>query len=415
MLTSRRTDRGASTMEYAGLVVLAAVVLGAAAIVVPNPLSSGLKSELCTLFHGGNGAQCGERSAAANCTAFCPGPGHPIHPSDPVTAATKGNYVALGDSYASGEGSNNAGGNYFTSANKPYLNDPRGNSDQDHCHRSANAYAQGLGKQFTFQQGTSSAACSGATVDDLYRGRYNEKPQIGKAGNPRLNQHTSAVTISVGGNDVGFADVLTACMLDPHLQKITSFGNPKEPESDRCTQQEPAIQRKMTDLFRPRPEYHGLSKYQKVLSDIHDQAPNARIMVVGYPHVFPDPPKKSYDLIDKDDQKFLNDQDRRLDNTIAQQVQQMDQRVYGGRQAMGSFEYVDNWNGLEDHEITAKHPWINGLELCLGGINPRHNSNCTGAIAGTGTFHPTPEGQASFQRNVARQLQQGPGRVLYDP
>lgn len=419
----RKNERGASAIEYAGLIVLAAIILGAITAVIPNPLSTGLKSALCTILHAGDKTQCKQpQSAKPKCTAFCPGPGHPIHPSDPVTAATKGNYVALGDSYSSGEGSNSEGGNYFNPNDKPYLSDKRGNSTKDNCHRSSNAYSQGLSKQYQFKQGTSFAACSGATTWSLYHGRFGEKPQLGKAGNPQLNQHTSAVTISVGGNDIGFADTIEACMKDPHLEKVsrrppTDGGQSPSPTvtQSQCLQQKPMIQRKMNDLFRPRPEYHGLSKYQKVLSDIHNQAPNARIMVVGYPHLFPDPPKRSYDLVDKTDQKFLNGQGRQLDNTIAQQVQQMDQRVYGGRKSMGSFEYVDNWNGLQGHEITSQHPWINGPELCLERIVHRNLANCTGDVAGTGSFHPTIEGQASFQRNVARQLQDGPGRVLYDP
>lgn len=407
-------------MEYAALIVLAALILGTLVVIVPNPLSSGLKSALCTIFHLGDGTNCGQRSAKPKCTAFCPGPGHPIHPSDPVTAATKGNYASLGDSYASGEGSNSAGGNYLTSKNNPYLKDKRGDSGRDGCHRSANASSIGLQKQYTFKGGGSFVACSGATTDDVRTGTHGEKPQIGNA-NPDLNAHTSTVTISVGGDDVHFADVIQACVLNPHVNPTvlqqTVPPNPNDyRNADRCLNQKQKIQKDMNELFRPRPEYQGRSKYQQLLMDIHKQAPNARVLVVGYPHLFPEPPSKDYDTINKEDQQFLNNEGRQLDNSISQQVAQLDQQVYGNQQKMGSFEYVDNWNGLAGHELTTKHPWINGIELCPpNALNFRHNPNCPAFGGGTGSFHPTPEGQASFQRNVARQLQQGPGRVLYDP
>lgn len=398
-MMNRTNERGASAIEYAGLIVLAALIVGALFVIIPSPVSAHVKSALCTILHLGSGADCTQPPAARKCTAFCPGPGRPIHPSDPVTAATKGNYAALGDSYASGEGSNGTRGD----RQNPYINDKRGNSGNDGCHRSSNAATQGLQKQYTFKGGSSFVACSGATSDQVRNGNgggHGEPAQIGKA-NPNLNQHTSTVTITVGGDDLHFADVVTACVENPHIIV------------DRCTQKRGQIQKDMNELFRPRPEYGGHSKYQQLLLDIHKQAPNARILVSGYPHLFPEPPKKNDLAITKSDQEFLNGEARKLDNQISQQVGRLDQQVYGGRQKMGSFEYVDDWDALKGHEETTDHPWINGVSICL-----RHdpvNPNCPGLGGATSSFHPNTEGQASFQRNLARQLQNGPGRVLYDP
>ena len=87
-------------------------------------------------------------------------------------------YAALGDSYSSGVGAG------------AYL----GGSD---CRRSANAYparvASRLGARLTF------AACSGARVSDV----------VGQLG--RVGAETRYVTVSAGGNDAGFADVLLEC------------------------------------------------------------------------------------------------------------------------------------------------------------------------------------------------------------
>ncbi|MEZ5095854.1 MAG: GDSL-type esterase/lipase family protein [Nocardioides sp.] len=95
-------------------------------------------------------------------------------------------YVALGDSSSSGTGTGT------------YIND--GTS----CQRSVYAYpsliASARGYALDFR------ACSGATVADV------TGTQLGS-----LSASTSYVTISVGGNDAGFASVLTECALPSWL------------------------------------------------------------------------------------------------------------------------------------------------------------------------------------------------------
>ncbi|WP_158630327.1 SGNH/GDSL hydrolase family protein [Glycomyces terrestris] len=89
-------------------------------------------------------------------------------------------YVALGDSYASGVGAGD------------YLAD-------DGCYRSANAYprqaATELGERLWFE------ACSGARVEDVVANQLNHLYEV----------NTEHVTIGVGGNDAGFSTVLGAC------------------------------------------------------------------------------------------------------------------------------------------------------------------------------------------------------------
>ncbi len=98
----------------------------------------------------------------------------------PAAAAPAVRYVALGDSYASGVG---AGGESGT------------------CLRSAKAYpalwaAAHAPASFTF------AACSGATTSTV------DATQL-----PALDASTTLVSVTVGGNDVGFAPILTTCVL----------------------------------------------------------------------------------------------------------------------------------------------------------------------------------------------------------
>ena len=97
-------------------------------------------------------------------------------------AATPASYVALGDSYSSGTGT------------RTYLGD--GTS----CQRSVYAYpsliSSARGYALNFR------ACSGAKVADVRSTQLSA-----------LTASTAYVTISVGGNDAGFTDVLTQCAL----------------------------------------------------------------------------------------------------------------------------------------------------------------------------------------------------------
>src|ERR1044071_8534003 len=89
-----------------------------------------------------------------------------------------GNYVAQGDSYASGTGTRE----YYDSG----------------CQRSNHSYA----KQLAASRGLNlnHIACSGARIPDV---RAN---QLGA-----LSASTNLVTLSIGGNDAGFSSVITQC------------------------------------------------------------------------------------------------------------------------------------------------------------------------------------------------------------
>src|SRR3712207_2019085 len=98
----------------------------------------------------------------------------------PRATAAAPSYVALGDSYSSGTGT------------RTYLD------DGTTCQRSVYAYpslvAAAKGYSLNFR------ACSGATTADV------RNLQVGA-----LSAGTAYVTISVGGNDAGFASVLSSC------------------------------------------------------------------------------------------------------------------------------------------------------------------------------------------------------------
>jgi lysophospholipase L1-like esterase len=109
----------------------------------------------------------------------------------PVTAQRipiqKG-YVAFGDSYAAGIGT--------------------GTTQGGGCRKGQNSYPKQLASEAGDQIDFQNLPCSGAKVGEVLQGGKNS--QIDAWTNP---QNSDIATISIGGNDIGFYDILTACVL----------------------------------------------------------------------------------------------------------------------------------------------------------------------------------------------------------
>ena len=101
-----------------------------------------------------------------------------------ASATAADHYVALGDSYSSGVGA----GSYISASGS--------------CDRSTNAYSQ-LWVNSRHPAGYVSVACSGATTQDVLNSQISA-----------LSSGTTLVSITIGGNDVGFSSVMKTCVLD---------------------------------------------------------------------------------------------------------------------------------------------------------------------------------------------------------
>jgi hypothetical protein len=220
-------------------------------------------------------------------------------------------YVALGDSYASGVGA----GSYISSSGD--------------CKRSTKAHpylwaAANSPSSFHF------TACSGARTGDVLSG------QLGP-----LSTSTGLVSISVGGNDAGFADVMTTCVL----------------QSDSSCLSRIATARAYVDSTLP-------GRLDSVYSAIRDRAPNARVVVLGYP--------RFYQLgtscigLSETKRKAINDAADYLDNAIAR------------RAGAHGFTFGDVRTTFTGHEICSGSSWLHSVDwLNIGN-----------------SYHPTAAGQS---------------------
>jgi len=147
--------------------------------------------------------------------------------------AAQGPYVALGDSYSSGVGA----GSYISSS---------GN-----CDRSTKAYpylwaAAHSPSTFDF------TACSGARTGDVLANQLDP-----------LSSATALVSISIGGNDAGFSDVMTTCVL----------------QSDSACTSRINTAKAYVDSTLP-------GQLDSVYDAISAKAPHAHVVVLGYPRFY---------------------------------------------------------------------------------------------------------------------------------
>jgi lysophospholipase L1-like esterase len=165
-------------------------------------------------------------------------------------------YVAMGDSFSSGEG------------NPPFEIE----TDEDgvnECHRSPQAYPRLLQAEQMLGLATF-VTCSGATTSNILYGgvadgAWGEAPQV-----DALSADTEVVTITVGGNDVGFGEYATECL------------HPIDLTSGVCDE--------FTDIYDEtmwKIENELGSKLVELYGELLEHAPNAEIYIAGYPHIAP--------------------------------------------------------------------------------------------------------------------------------
>jgi lysophospholipase L1-like esterase len=180
-------------------------------------------------------------------------------------------YVAMGDSYSSGEGN-------------PPFNPWTDRSGVNECHRSEDtAYPQWLVKHSGLNLELADfVACSGATTDTVLNGgsgtgAWSEAPQVDS-----LSSTTDRVTITIGGNDVGFGDVLNQCVASVTTGNQWGCSVNSTLVSD--------VGQRLAALASPSEVSlvggKNIHSITSVLTAIASKAPNAALYIAGYPRLF---------------------------------------------------------------------------------------------------------------------------------
>jgi lysophospholipase L1-like esterase len=168
-------------------------------------------------------------------------------------AAPTGRYVALGDSYTSGP----------LIPTQVDLNCVRSNRNYPALTASA------IGSSAFVD-----VSCGGATTGDILNPGDGTLGIAVPAQLDAVTAATALVTIGIGGNDIGFSDIITTCAED---SVDSPFGTP-------CKNRYTAGG---TDQLQARIAATA-PKVAAVLQSVRAKAPNARVVVVGYPAILPD-------------------------------------------------------------------------------------------------------------------------------
>jgi len=227
------------------------------------------------------------------------------------SAAAADRYVALGDSYSSGTGT----GSYTLNSG---------------CQRSTYSYPY-LASRQRANTDLVFVACSGATTDDVMANQISS-----------VTSSTALVSITIGGNDAGFSDVVTACVT------IGCSG---------------AIADATAYIRNTLP-----GKLDTVYAAIQRQAPSARVAVLGYPRLFSSSSCAGTTGIDSSERTQLNAVADLLDSTIA------------GRAAAYGFSYKSAISSFSGHAICSSSAWLNGLNIFSIGesFHPNRNGHASG-------------------------------------
>ncbi|MGW7411865.1 SGNH/GDSL hydrolase family protein [Streptomyces sp. NPDC054863] len=221
-------------------------------------------------------------------------------------------YVALGDSYSSGVGA--------------------GSYDGSSCKRSAKAFpalwaAKASPTSFNF------AACSGARTGDVTGSQLTA-----------LSAATDLVSITVGGNDAGFADVMTTCVLQGESACI-----------NRVNQA-----RAYVDSTLP-------GKLDSVYDGIRAKAPSARVVVLGYPRFYKIGGTCSVGLSEKS-RTAINSAADYLNDATAK------------RAADHGYTFAGVASAFSGHEICTPTPWLHSLNW--GNIGESYHPTAAGQSGG---------------------------------
>ncbi|MFJ6700480.1 SGNH/GDSL hydrolase family protein [Streptomyces sp. NPDC091272] len=221
-------------------------------------------------------------------------------------------YVALGDSYSSGVGA--------------------GSYDGSSCKRSSKAFpalwaAKSSPTSFAF------AACSGARTGDVINSQLTS-----------LSAATDLVSLTVGGNDAGFADVMTTCVLQGETACVKRVNTA----------------RAYVDSTLP-------GQLDSVYNGIKAKAPSARVVVIGYPRFYKLGGSCALGLSEKS-RKAINDAADYLNAATAK------------RAADHGYTFAGVASAFTGHEICTPTPWLHSLNL--GNIGESYHPTAAGQSGG---------------------------------
>jgi len=243
-------------------------------------------------------------------------------------------YVSLGSSFAAGPGIDRQLGT---------------------CGRSDNNYANIVARELDLD--LTVASCNGATIDHILTVPQGDNPLQLDA----VTSDTALVTVTIGGNDIRYTASTFACSGAPASDGCTA--NLDQAAINAAVEQLPG---KLTDMF----------------AAIRAEAPEAVIVLVAYPRVFPEEATSCSELdLSEADTLYLAELGRKLEAAFVAST--------SNGQALIADAYV-RAEGHGPCADVASERWVNGQTIARSGTR----------------YHPTAEGHEAMARLVLEVLGQ---------
>ena len=314
-----------------------------------------------------------------------------------------GRYVAMGDSFVIGEG------------NEPWIDVPSpmpepGEPERWRCGYAVSAYPEVA--RTTSEQVPSDMdvpACTGASMLDLYPyvedGTYPEGPFLTKRGGPGATGGRIAdggpveatdepdeafsiagqidaiaegpaptlVTLTIGGNDVGFTSIVQSC-LQIRIQgqgQHSPYYSAEDCDAWLDELAPAAIEELRTglgDVTHPDGDGYqcpGPCSLTSALTDVAEAAPEARVLVVGYPPLMPPVDAGCKGLVrfegvpNASVEWYVAPADVRRGRKV---IADLNAALREAAEAAGA-TYVDPGSRFAGHEVCSPAPWIHGVNL----------------------------------------------------
>ncbi|MFF7379177.1 SGNH/GDSL hydrolase family protein [Streptomyces massasporeus] len=260
--------------------------------------------------------------------------------AQPAAAAEEYQWAALGDSYTAGV--IRAAGNTFEV--------PR-----DGCERTDRSYPQVIDRDLGGLFELTNVSCGAATIDNVTDtpqhpiGRHmppiSEDPDYPFPAVPPQSEavgpDTDVITVGAGGNTLGFADLLMQC---PQLGGES--GGVGTPCKDALDAGIPARLKKVRQ------------DYDRMLSVLHERAPHAKILAVGYPTIVPRDTSNcsfgdltQFGTITQGDLAWLRDD----------VLEPLNKAITDSTGTQEAASYVDLYDSSQNHSVCDDTKWVEGF------------------------------------------------------
>lgn len=263
----------------------------------------------------------------------------------PVERAEAGDYVAVGDSFSSGEGA--------------------GDYEDGDCRRSSGAHPVLVGGRFDFDGDVVVETCTGARASDALLDQVDA-----------VTGDASLVTIGIGGNDADWSAVVLQCWWE---------------DADGCEGDDAEVHERIDQAAGLAGQVYRLARA--------DAGDDARVVAVGYPRLFPAEPDDDFmdrhpaclgvhvlapvcltRTISPREQRYMNDLVRSFNERLAAEA------------AGAGAEFLDLTDAFDGHELTTDDARLHGLVLDWPDCPPV-TWGCVASALQPESLHPTAAGQ----------------------